>query len=335
MTDTHRPAVAICIVTLNAAQDLPRCFTAISHLRHRPLQVVLVDCASSDDTLEVARQCRPQGVPTHIEPLAENLGFAGGMNTALVHTTAPFVLSLNADAWPEPDFVCQLLRRAEGHADRRVGAVTGRLRRPRRPPEPPRLDACGMRLTLSWRHLDRGSSRVDRGQFPRPARVFGATGAATLFRREALDDVAVDGETFDRDFHSFREDAELCFRLRERDWEILYEPSAVATHRRLNLPRRRRTMPPHVNYHSLKNRYLLRFYHQTLPNLGLTILPTLLRDLSILAYVLARERSSLRAYRWLWHERAAILKRRRLIQARRTVPASAIDPWFVLRERPL
>jgi len=63
--------------------------------------------------------------------------------------------------------------------------------------------------------------------------------------------------------------------------------------------------------------------------------PTLLRDLLAFGYVLLRERSSLAAYGWLWRNRADILSRRRLIQARRTVPANAIDLWFSTPGAPL
>ena len=115
--------------------------------------------------------------------------------------------------------------------------------RPAAPGEPPLLDACGMRLAAAWRHLDRGSGEPDRGQLALPERVFGGTGAASLFRRAALDDVAVDGEVFDPRFHSFREDAELCFRLRERGWEVVYEPVAVCEHRRKSSPSGARRCP--------------------------------------------------------------------------------------------
>jgi GT2 family glycosyltransferase len=237
------------------------------------------------------------------------------------------VLTLNADARPTPDFVTRLLERS-AQPGLRVGAVTGRLVRPSREGEPRRLDACGMRLAKAWRHFDRGSGEVDRGQYGQPERVFGATGAASLFRRAALDDAAVEGEIFDPRFHSFREDAELCFRLRERGWEILYEPAAVAEHRRFNLPERRSAMPALVNYHSLKNRYLLRIYHQTPGNFFRTLVPTLARDLAALGWVLLREQSSLPAYGWLWLNRCPLRDRRRAIQGRRTVPARDVDRWF-------
>jgi GT2 family glycosyltransferase len=332
---------AVAVVSHGSADDLPGCLDAVARLRPAPAEVVVVDCASPDASAEVARGWRPEPAlppPPYavtVVALEENRGFAGGMNVAVERTAAPFVLSLNPDARPEPEMLGRLVERAGAHPGLRVGAVAGRLVRPPEPGEPRRLDACGMRLTLTWRHLDRGSGQPDQGQLGLPERVFGATGAASLFRREALLDAAVDGEVFDAAFHSFREDAELAFRLRERGWEVVYEPRARCEHRRFNLPGRRRAMPAAVNFHSLKNRYLLRLYHQTGRNLLLTLLPTLTRDLLALAWVAAAERSSLPAYGWLWRHRREILARRRRIQTRRTVPAAEIDRWFLRAGRPL
>jgi GT2 family glycosyltransferase len=327
-------AVAVCIVTHNSGADLPGCLESIAALTYRPLEIVVVDCASADGSLEVARAHAPAGLPFTAIALPENLGFAAGMNAALARTRAPWALTLNADARPASDYVTRLLA-AAAHPDLRIGAVTGRLIRPTRDGRPAMLDACGMVLTRNWRHLDRGSGEVDRGQWSAADRVFGATGAASLFRRAALDDAAVEGEIFDSRFHSFREDAELCFRLRERGWEVLYEPEAVCEHRRFNLPERRSDMPAAVNLHSLKNRYLLRIYHQTAGNLLRTLLPTLARDLAALGWVVLRERASLGAYGWLWRNRREIRRRRRLIQERRTVPPAAIDRWFGVQGEPL
>jgi GT2 family glycosyltransferase len=318
--------VAILIVTHDDAGDLPACLAAIAALSPAAAELVVVDCASTDDSAAVARRHWPPGLAGEVVPLPDNRGFAGGMNVALKKSGAPWVLSLNADARPTHDYLLHLLARGEAP---RVGAVTGRLVRPPAADGTRRLDACGMRLTPAWRHHDRGSGALDHGQFAVPQRVFGGTGAATLWRREALLDVALDGEVFDERFHSFREDAELCFRLRERRWEVLYEPAAICEHRRVNLPSRRAAMPAAVNRHSLKNRYLLRLYHQTLGNLVWTLPFAFFRDLQALLWVLLFERSSLPAYSWLWAHRRELLARRRAIQSRRTADWWEVERWFV------
>lgn len=87
-------------------------------------------------------------------------------------------------------------------------------------------------------------------------------------------------------------------------------------------------MSAFVNFHSFKNRYLLRAYHQTATNALLTFVPTLLRDLAALIWVITMERSSLEAYRWLWRHRARIRARSRLVRGRRSTSGRAIDRWF-------
>ncbi len=327
--------VAVCIVTHDSAADLPACLAAVAAQDHRPLEVVVVDCASADASVGTARTADLGDVPIEVVPLGRNLGFAGGMNEAFRRTDAPWLLTLNADAVLEPAYLRRLLARLA--RTERAAAATGRLVRPPRDGEGAmrRLDACGMVLTRAWRHLDRGSGEPDRGQWAEPEEVFGATGAASLFARAAFDDVAIDGEVFDPAFHSFREDAELCFRFQERGWRVIYEPGAIAVHRRRVLPERRRRLPAAVNRHSLKNRYLLRAYHQTAGNFWRTLPSAAFRDLQALVYVLLVERSSLGAYAWLWRQRREIFERRRRIQARRTQPASAVYRWFTRQSLPL
>ena len=332
-------AVSVCIVTFNSSDDLPDCFESIAQLEHRPLEVVVVDCASADGSADVAiesgRRAESAGIPVRVIALAENLGFSGGMNRAISESHLPYVLALNADARPHPDFVSRLVDSAERLKGQQTAAVTGRLIRPG-PAGKRRLDACGMYLVPTWRHLDRGSNEVDRGQLRQRERVFGATGAATLYRRRALEDVVLEnGQIFDEWFHSYREDAELCFRFHARGWQVVYEPTAVAEHRRRVLPRGRSSLPAEINYHSLKNRYLLRLYHQTAGNLWRTLVPTLFRDLLAFGYVLVAERTSLPAYSWLWRNRRRILDRRRFLRARRTAPSEAVEIWFRRRQLPL
>lgn len=331
------PQVAVCIVTYNSADDLPGCFAALAAQDFEDFEVVVVDCDSADRSVRVAESTPLDGAKKTVVALGENRGFSGGMNEAFRRSDAPYLLCLNADARPRRHFLRRLVERAQAPSSCSIGAVTPRLVRPADEDgdSTARLDACGMILVRTWRHLDRGSGEVDTGQYAEPERVFGATGAAVLYVRQALDDVAVDGEIFDEAFHSFREDAELSFRFQERGWSVVYDPAAVAEHRRRVLPQGRRELPAMINYHSLKNRYLLRAYHQTAGNFFRTLLPTLVRDLGALVYVLVFERTSLVAYVWLWRHRREILDRRRKIRDRWSGAQDAVDVWFDQHALPL
>ena len=322
--------VTVAIVSHDSAADLPGCLAALGRQTLPSLEVVVADCASADESVAVARASAPAGLPFQVLELGENRGFAGGMNAVFAASRAPYLLTLNPDATLAPDYLERLVARVERSRAARPGAATGRLLRVG---EPPVLDACGMYLFWTWRHLDRGAGRPDRGQYARPARVFGATGAASLWLRAAAEDAAVTpGELFDSRFHTFREDAELSMRLQERGWSVLYEPGAVARHRRAAVPGRRRRLSAAANASSLRNRYLLRADHQTLANLLWTLPATLWRDAAALAWVLVAERSSLAAYAWLWRHRREILAHRRQVRAR---ASHALDRWFLRREEPL
>src|SRR4030095_12141583 len=101
------------------------------------------------------------------------------------------------------------------------------------------LDSTGIIMLREQRHLDRGAGETDNGQYENPEDIFGPSGAAALYRRATLDDVAINGQYFDEDFFAFREDADLAWRCRLLGWNSIYVPAAVALHRRRVTPERR------------------------------------------------------------------------------------------------
>ena len=108
------------------------------------------------------------------------------------------------------------------------------------------------------RHLDRGSQEVDNGHYLQYEYVFGATAAAALYRRAMIEDISLDGEFFDSDFFVYREDADVAWRAQLMGWKCLYAPYARGYHVRKVLPGNRRALPPEINMHSVKNRFLMR-----------------------------------------------------------------------------
>ena len=56
--------------------------------------------------------------------------------------------------------------------------------------------------------------------------MFGASGAAALYRRAMLDDVRVEGEWFDENFFAYREDADLAWRAQLLGWRCRYVAAA-------------------------------------------------------------------------------------------------------------
>src|ERR1051326_1717403 len=142
------------------------------------------------------------------------------------------------------------------------------------------------------RHLDRGADQADTGQFETAEEIFGPSGAAAMYRREALDDCAIGCQYFDEDFFAYREDADLAWRCRLLGWTSIYVPSAVALHRRRVTPERRSLLPREINYHSVKNRFLLRINNITWSLYRRDFWRIARRDAAVIGYVLLREWSS-------------------------------------------
>jgi GT2 family glycosyltransferase len=175
------------------------------------------------------------------------------------------------------------------------------------------------------RHLDRGADQPDTGQYEKPEEIFGPSGAAAMYRFKALEDAAVDGQFFDEDFFAYREDADLAWRCRLFGWSSIYVPGAVARHRRRVTPERRASLPKAINYHSVKNRFLLRLNNMTANLYRRDFWPITKRDAAVIGYVLLREWSSIPALFFVCRHLPRLMRKRKQIQNRkRADPAE----WF-------
>ncbi len=319
--------IALTIVTHDSADTLPRFLESIEAQRPAPHQVVVVDNQSSDDSVSMARACPI--VDTVIE-MGCNAGFCAGQNRAIAETDAPYVLCLNPDIILAPGFLAAISQPMDRHEA--VGMVTGKLLRTTPdfhvPEGTATIDSTGIVFTRNGRHLDRGAGEPADGRYEEDEEIFGPSGAAALYRRRMLDEIAFEEEIFDTDFWSYREDADLAWRARLFGWKGWYTPAAVSYHRRLVTPERRSALPSLINAHSVKNRFLLRLKNE---GSGLFLrngYRELSRDLLVLAAVLLREHSSLPALWWLFKALPNARRKRRAIQSRRKVSDRDLARWF-------
>jgi GT2 family glycosyltransferase len=191
-------------------------------------RVVVVDSASSDDTLTELR-----GLRATVISLEVNLGFGHACNVGWRKGGAPYVLFLNPDAHISADAVRMLV--AGGEQAPSAGAVAPRI-----------IDEHGA-LDYSQRRFPRLRStyaqalflhRVipragwtdelvrDDQTYERRTSPEWASGACLLVRRDSLERLG----GFDEGFFLYCEDMDLCRRLRELGLEILFLPEAVAVH---------------------------------------------------------------------------------------------------------
>ncbi len=77
-----------------------------------------------------------------------------------------------------------------------------------------------------------------------------------------IDDVSLDDEFFDPDFFVYREDADVAWRARSSAGSAS-TAARRGYHVRNVLPGNRRALPPEINMHSVKNRFLMRIKNMT------------------------------------------------------------------------
>jgi GT2 family glycosyltransferase len=190
------------------------------------------------------------------------------------------------------------------------------------------IDSTGIYFTPNMRHLDRGAEEIDRGQYDQVQYVFGASGAAAFFRRDFIETVSVEGEFFDEDFFAFREDGDLAWRAQVMGWKCLYTPAAVAWHVRRVTPERRKDLPLVINWHSAKNRFLMRGKNASGWLCWRLFFPVLWRDIMTFGYAAIRDRRLWSAVIYWWKVRDSIRRKRAIIQSRRRVSDRDLLWWF-------
>jgi len=320
--------VSVTIVTYNSGRFIKRCLESVLDQKYPFKEIIVIDNNSSDGTIDILEPFEGRE-SCRIIYNEENIGFAAAQNQAIAMSNSEWVLTLNPDVLLLQGFLEALVN--AGSLDPKVGTVCGKLLTMTAGfdfPEEPLVDSTGIYFTPNLRHLDRGSLQVDNGHFRNYEYVFGATAAAALYRREMIEDIAIGGEFFDADFFAYREDADVAWRSQLMGWKCLYAPYAKGYHVRKALPGNRRALPPEINMHSVKNRFLLRMKNISWDLYRRNFVSITLRDFVVVACCLVWEHTSLNAFPFLFRNWRNVMAKRREIMLRRRVDDAYIASWF-------
>ncbi len=178
----------------------------------------VVDDASTDDSVAWLEREWPH-VTVVRNP--KNLGITRTLNRAIQSAATPYVALLNNDLELDPRWLEEM--RGALQARPGYGSADGKLLNYHRRGE---IDGAGDLIARTGECCKRGFGEQDRGQFDRPADIFGASGGAALFRRAAFDRVG----PFDEDFGAYFEDADWALRAQLCGYACRYVPTAVAFH---------------------------------------------------------------------------------------------------------
>jgi len=220
------PDLSVIVVSWNTRDDLLRCLASIEReTREAALEVVVVDNASTDGTLDAVARAHPAVERVGLD---RNIGFAGGNNRGLDRARGRHVLLLNPDTEIVEGGLDRLVRWLDAHPD--VACVGCRLE-----------DAEGrVERSIGWfptpvtflRRALGGDPDPDPAAIAAPLDVDWVTGAFLALRG----DLVRDGLRLDPGYPLYFEDVDLCRQIRERGGRVVFVPERWALHLRGRAP---------------------------------------------------------------------------------------------------
>lgn len=201
------PRVSAVVPNYNGRVWLAGCLDSLAAQDCPGLEIILVDDASTDDSVAWVRRRYPR---VRVVALEKNLGFAGACNAGASAARGRFIALVNNDTLFSPQLLSGLLRVLE--TSPRVGVVS------------PRIDNLNLDMsafphagTLSVTGVTIQNVIAD------PRVIFGAPGALLMFRRELA-------PPFDADYRFFHEDVYLSWRAWFTGYTVATAPKLSARH---------------------------------------------------------------------------------------------------------
>jgi len=217
---TNLSTISIIIIAWKNGPYLVRCLDRLLIQSNNSFEVIIID-NNSADSLRQDFVANYPGLDLSISRIGNNLGFAAANNIGAKIARGKWIVLLNADAYPEPDWLANLLRAAEQNPEysafssRQIQYHSKHL-----------LDGAGDAYHVSglaWRNnynLPADSNGIEQRE------IFSPCAAAAMYSREEF--LKTGG--FDEDYFSYFEDVDLGFRLRLNGAKCLYVPDAVVHH---------------------------------------------------------------------------------------------------------
>jgi GT2 family glycosyltransferase len=220
--EATQPLVTTIVVNFNQCDLLARCIRSLlnsaAELRD-PMQIIVVDNASTDGSVEMVGTSFPQ---VDLLEMDTNVGFAAAIEQARCTARGEWLFLLNNDATLTPGALPRLLAVARAGGPK-LGAVAGQIRFASNPSV---IDSCGIEVdrlgVAAGRHS--GVDQADGDQ--EPTLIFGPCGGAALLRTQMVEELG----GFDKRYFMYLEDADLAWRAQVAGWLTYSAPEAIVLH---------------------------------------------------------------------------------------------------------
>ena len=213
-------------------------------------EVIYVDNGSTDGSAGYVRQYFPH---VRLIQMGANVGFCRQFNRGIREAKGKYVFITNVDMVLRDTYVENALLAMR--KDPAIGRISGKSFFMKEDGSfTDIIDSAGHSIDKMRWHKNIGDSQRDDARFDKEGYIFGVCGALGFYKKEMLEDIAIDGQYFDQTFFQTIEDVDLDWRAQLQGWKCYYTPKAVAYHVRKGSGWDKKKT---FMYHNYKNRYLL------------------------------------------------------------------------------
>lgn len=219
------PSVAIVILNWNGKAFLQQFLPSVLLSEYENLQIILGDNASTDDSVAFVKANFPS---VTIIQNDKNYGFAGGYNHVLAQVYADYFVLLNSDVAVKPNWIQPIIQLME--SDTQIAAAQPKIKWFDHKNQFEYAGAAGGFLDIFAYPFCRGRLfnvyEMDEGQYDQKKEIFWASGAALFIKSSCWH--AVGG--LDADLFAHMEEIDLCWRLKNLGYKIMFCPDAAVYH---------------------------------------------------------------------------------------------------------
>lgn len=210
--------VSVILINWNGKKLISECLDGLRQQIFKDFIIIVVDNGSDDGSVEWIKKQYPE---VNIISLDFNSGFCIGNNLALAKMETEYAALLNNDAVAFPDWLSEMLTALDKNPE--AGFAASKILFY---DSPEIIDRAGDSFTVAGvgKFRGRGCPAV---KYSCPQWVFGASGAAAVYRVRMLREIGF----FDEDFFLIHEDVDLSFRAQLAGYKCLYVPTAKVLHK--------------------------------------------------------------------------------------------------------
>ena len=241
----HNPLVSIVILNYNGARFIDDCLRAVLADSYSPKEILLVDNASRDDSLQMALGYQCEGVT--VVANTKNYGFPRGCNEGIALARGEVIVLLNVDTIVQPGWLSGLI--APLLEDEKVGITASKLLFF----DGKTLQFAGGDVSPNGLTHHRGHGIPDDGSYDQPSEIGYATGASMAIRYDLLERLG----GLDEGFPLYFEDVDLSLRAFQAGYRIVYAPDSVVWHYE-TFGTRKRSAAYFYKYHRGRMRLILK-----------------------------------------------------------------------------